>query len=124
MGSDKTSISYQGNVGIGEAKSVLRSLLESLEDGRVVVRRGDEHLTLTPSANLELELTGKHKKGRESLELYLSWRLDEHSDSGASLLISSQEPEPPPILSAEPSAEADAETADAEADAGAAPEPV
>lgn len=108
MASTKTSISYHGTVGIDEAKNILRDLLNSLDEGKVVIRRGTEHVTLTPASNVELELTGKQKKDRQSLELELSWHLEAPLEGSADVDISSEEPEPPP--EPEPS-EAEAEGA-------------
>lgn len=96
MSSDKTSVSYQGVVQLDEVKAVLRSLLASLDEGKVVVQRGTEHVTLTPAGTVELELTGKEKKDRQSLELEISWRKQEPVQSSAGISITSIEPEPQP----------------------------
>lgn len=122
MGS-KTSVSYQGVVELEEVKSVLRGLLESLDENRVVVRRGAEHITLSPASVVELELTGKQKKDRQSLEIELSWRLEAPVEAAAGVSISSVEPEPEPepepavVETAPQLAEAAAEAASLEAEA-------
>lgn len=92
MSSSKTSITFQGIVDLDEAKSILRGLLSSLDEGKVVVQRGSEHVALTPAAVVELELTGKQKKDRQSIELEISWYAAPAVVPGGDLVISSAEP--------------------------------
>lgn len=99
----KNEIEIKSSLNLAQAAGYLRDLAACLEQGRVVLQRGDEFMELCPAQNLELELEGAAKKGRQKISLELSWRLGQVEPS-AQLKISAEAPTPPPVEEAAPEA--------------------
>lgn len=95
--SKRNEVSFQGRLELEEVKQVLRDLVASLEEGRLVIRRGAEHVVLEPAPVIDLELTGKRKKEKQSLEIELAWKVGQAAAPVAGLTISSTEPAAPEL---------------------------
>ncbi|WP_051294735.1 amphi-Trp domain-containing protein [Maridesulfovibrio bastinii] len=72
-----------------EAVSYLEALLESFKSGTIVVQKGAEAITLTPSETIEIEIKARDKKDKGKFSMEISWKEPEvQSDQ---LIISSTE---------------------------------
>ncbi|WP_022661567.1 amphi-Trp domain-containing protein [Paucidesulfovibrio longus] len=89
---DKNKIEVKQVMAYEDALGYLEALVKGFREGRIVVRRGEEFLTLTPPENVEIEVSAKQKKNKEKFSLELSWLA--YEDEGEPLVISDKEPEP------------------------------
>ena len=81
-----------------QVAEMLENLAASLRKGTVCAQQEPEHLTLKPADVISVEFSAAQKKGKEKLEIELSWRQETLAAEGetATLHISSTEPEPKP----------------------------
>ena len=54
--------------------SLLSDLVNSFREGKVVVQKGDSFITLKPAGPIEMELEATEKKGKQKIEIQLSWK--------------------------------------------------
>ncbi len=73
---------------------LLRDLAGSFEKGRVVIQGGDDFVTLEPVKHMNMAMEAAcTKKGKEKIEIELSWkRFDEEGEKADDLVISDEEP--------------------------------
>lgn len=94
----------------------LEELANSLRAGTVVVRHGDQVVTLSPGEGLEMALEAAEKKGQQKLRLALEWEAPRETRNvmGGPLIIGHQGPtsQPPsrPEAFGEPSVEGSPKT--------------
>ncbi|MFH0996460.1 MAG: amphi-Trp domain-containing protein [Pseudomonadota bacterium] len=73
--------------------SMLSDLASNLKEGKVVIQKGTSFVTLRPAGQIEVEIEAVEKKGKQKIEIQLSWKeellLD---DSEAEIKISAEEP--------------------------------
>jgi amphi-Trp domain-containing protein len=72
----------------------LESLAQNLKSEKLVIEKGNQFLSLTPSAQIEINVEAKQKKGKEKLRIELSWSTEEASVPADFLKIFSTDPEP------------------------------
>lgn len=89
---DKSKIAMKQVLAYNDAVGYLEALLKSFREGRIVVRKGEEFVTLTPPENVEIEVSAKQKKDKEKFSLELSWTCVE--EGGEPLVITDKLPEP------------------------------
>ncbi|WP_419787154.1 amphi-Trp domain-containing protein [Pseudodesulfovibrio sp.] len=117
---EKQKIGVKMNVSYKEAVAYLKALVESLESGKIVVKNGEEHVTLTPQEQVAIEVEAKTKKDKQKFSLEISWT----EQAAADLKISDKEPEPVALAAPEKKAELpQAEKREALPDASPQPEP-
>ena len=92
----KQEVTYRGSTTTGEVAAYLQALVDGLKSGTICVQRGEDHLSLRPAGELELEVSARRKGRRESFRLALSWRPPEPGAVGSHepLKILSRDPEP------------------------------
>jgi amphi-Trp domain-containing protein len=103
---NKVSVEFVGSLELAEAKGVLRDLFESLEKGQVVVQKGHEHVVLTLGQVVDLKVSGRRKKGKQSLSLEISWRDEAVKAERRGFSISSTAPVGADVAEETPAAEA------------------
>jgi amphi-Trp domain-containing protein len=89
---DKNKIEVKQVMAYEDALGYLEALVKSFREGRIVVRKGEEFLTLTPPESVEIEVSAKQKKNKEKFSLELSWLA--YEEDGEALIITDKEPEP------------------------------
>jgi len=90
------NVSYESTLDLDGAKQVLKDLLSSLEQGKIVIQHNGEHVVLEPQQGVKIKLKGEQKDDKQSLEIKMSWRRETQAEQGPPLSISSREPEPEP----------------------------
>jgi amphi-Trp domain-containing protein len=53
---------------------LLSDMVNSLRDGKVVIQKGSSFVALKPVGLIELELEAAEKKGKQKIEIHLSWK--------------------------------------------------
>ncbi|MBI5592677.1 MAG: amphi-Trp domain-containing protein [Deltaproteobacteria bacterium] len=73
--------------------SMLSDLANNFKEGKVVIQKGTSFVTLRPAGQIEVEVEAVEKKGKQKIEIQLSWKeeilLD---DPEAEIKISAEEP--------------------------------
>lgn len=87
---DKNKIEVKQVMAYEDALGYLEALVKSFREGRIVVRKGEEFVTLTPTETVEIEVSAKQKKEKGKFSLELTWLNIE--EDGEPLVISDQEP--------------------------------
>ena len=95
---DKKKVSLKGRFDQNMAVSYLEDLVRSFKEGTVCVQHGAEFVSLKPSDSVEFEIEANQKKGKEELNLQLSWKIpqEEGQEENQEFKISSSEPVCPP----------------------------
>ncbi len=75
------------------AVEILEDLVRSFKEGTVCIQDGDEFVTLKPTDGIEMVIEASEKKGKQKLEISLSWRemMPEDKEERA-FRITSEEP--------------------------------
>lgn len=90
----KNELRVEQKVSWDLALVLLEDLVKSFKEGKACIQDGKNFITLKPAGEVEIELQASEKKGRQKLEISISWR--EVSPEGKpvrEVKISSQEPE-------------------------------
>jgi amphi-Trp domain-containing protein len=58
----------------------LEGLVKGFKEGKIVIERGGESLTMIPPAWVDVEVEAKQKKGKAKFSLELSWQLPAASE--------------------------------------------
>jgi len=53
---------------------MLSDMVNSFREGKVVIQKGSSFVTLKPVGQIELELEATEKKGKQKIEIQLSWK--------------------------------------------------
>lgn len=96
---EKRKVSSAQKMSLTAVSTYLESLLVSFRAGNIVVGKDDDSITLIPGSQVFVEIEAKHKKGKESFSLELSWDTETQNkcDSGEPLYITSTELEKNPL---------------------------
>ena len=54
--------------------NLLSDMVNSFREGKVVIQKGSSFVTLKPAGQIELELEATEKKGKQKIEIQLSWK--------------------------------------------------
>lgn len=54
--------------------NLLSDMVKSFREGKVVIQKGDSFVTLKPVGQIEMELEAAEKKGKQKIEIQLSWK--------------------------------------------------
>jgi amphi-Trp domain-containing protein len=52
---------------------ILSDFVESFRQGTVCIQNGEEFVTLTPAGQIEMSMKAAEKKGKQKLEIEMSW---------------------------------------------------
>lgn len=73
--------------------SMLSDLASSFKNGKVVIQKGPSFVTLRPAGQIEVEIEAVEKKGKQKIEIQLSWKEEILlEDPEAEITISAEEP--------------------------------
>ena len=70
----KGKIKFESAMQRGEAVAYFSALVEGLRRGQLQFRHGDEHLSLTPSEQVYVEVKASLKGDKEKVAFELEWR--------------------------------------------------
>ena len=95
----KETIEYSANLSNEDAAQYLESLARSLREGMILLEPGDRSITLEvgPGVQFKLEAESSPEKGKHSLELALTWRLEEQVKPQPTLASDAPIPRPAPV---------------------------
>ena len=54
--------------------NLLSDMVNSFREGKVVIQKGSSFVTLKPIGQIEVELEAAEKKGKQKIEIQLSWK--------------------------------------------------
>jgi len=54
--------------------NLLSNMVNSFREGKVVIQKGGSFVTLKPFGQIEVELEATEKKGKQKIEIQLSWK--------------------------------------------------
>ena len=54
--------------------NLLSDMVKSFREGKVVIQKGSSFVTLKPVGQIEVELEAAEKKGKQKIEIHLSWK--------------------------------------------------
>lgn len=74
MSLQKKSVKVKSGMSVEAVTAVLEDLVKCFRDGLVCVESGDRFVTLTPQADVEIELEASTKKNRQRLSLEMNWK--------------------------------------------------
>jgi len=87
MGKEVVLFKSEEKHSTAEVAQFLRTLADKVEQGRVILRKGDEELALTLPGTVTLEVKAEEESTRKgpkhSLEIELEWRPGEEKQAGA-----------------------------------------
>ena len=69
----KHKLSFEGTMSLSEVLAYLEEFTSNVRSGEVRVERGEDHVVLTPSEQVKLEIEAQTKKHKQSFRLELSW---------------------------------------------------
>lgn len=76
----KQKLQIKMSVGYDEAVAYMEDLLKSLKQGKVVLQKGEEFVSMTPSDQVFIEVGAKAKKDRKKFSFEISWTECDDSD--------------------------------------------
>ncbi len=54
--------------------NLLSDMVKNFREGKVVIQKGSSFVTLKPVGQIEVELEAAEKKGKQKIEIQLSWK--------------------------------------------------
>ncbi len=73
---------------------ILSDFVESFRQGTVCVQNGEEFVTLTPAGQIEMSMKAAEKKGKQKLEIEMSWEeVIPEAEGTGDFKITPEEPE-------------------------------
>jgi amphi-Trp domain-containing protein len=87
--SKKDSLAFRDTVSPGEAAGFLEALAKSLREGSSLLESGDQSIGLQigSTVKIDLEASSDAEKGKGTIDLSLSWRMEEQTEAPPSLVI-------------------------------------
>jgi amphi-Trp domain-containing protein len=94
----KNEVNVKGVLTVSGVNAVLKDLIQSIDAGKICIEHNEVFVTLQPSDQMDFEIKAANKKGKQKIEIELSWReVLPEEDASKSLKISDTEPELPVI---------------------------
>jgi len=89
----KNEITVKCKLESDAAGSMLSELASRFKEGKVVIQKGTSFVTLRPAGQIEVEIEAVEKKGKQKIEIQLSWKEEILLDAPeAEIRISAEEP--------------------------------
>jgi amphi-Trp domain-containing protein len=87
--SKKDTLEFSDSIAPSEAAQFLEAIAKSLREGSSLLESGDQSLGLQigKTVKLSLEAQSDAEKGKGSIEVSLSWRMEEPAEAPRSLVI-------------------------------------
>lgn len=76
MGSEKKALEFEGQMDLQQVVAYLEDLVKGLKSGSTTLSRGDHSLVLSPGGTIDLAVTAKAKREKESLSIKLKWMME------------------------------------------------
>jgi len=79
----KNEVTVKCKMESGAVANLLSDLVTSFREGKVVISKGVSFVTLRPTGQIEVEMEAVEKKGKQRIEIQLSWRettISEHTE--------------------------------------------
>jgi len=96
-------LTHKTHLKLPQAITYLEEIVKHLKEGKAVIQRGEDFVTLIPAELISLEIEASSKKDKAHLAIELKWRQgSEEDDSEGDLLVSAAEP---PEANTEPAGE-------------------
>lgn len=96
----KNEVKIKRNMDAEAVGALLSDLVDSFRQGTVCIQEGPAFVTLNPTGEIEMEIAAAEKKGKQKIDIELSWKesAPESPEASAEVRITAQEPEftPPP----------------------------
>jgi amphi-Trp domain-containing protein len=92
----ENKISHRQLVKKDDAIAYLENMIKSLREGKIVIERNGQFVSMTAPDLMNMEISAKDKKDKNELCIELSWRKEPFVPDIAPLNITSEEP-PAPI---------------------------
>ena len=95
---EKSKVTYEESMQLQQAVEYLRALIDDLEQGEFVITSEGESLSFKPMGEVQLEVELEHKKGKQELEIELSWKSEDYieeeedEEEEGSALVATEEP--------------------------------
>ena len=70
----KTEVNVKCKVETEVVANLLSDLAKNFREGKVVIQKGGSFVTLKPVGQIEVELEATEKKGKQRIEIQLSWK--------------------------------------------------
>ncbi|HAO20002.1 MAG TPA: hypothetical protein DCQ37_05600 [Desulfobacteraceae bacterium] len=87
----KNELKVERKISRDSALVLLEDLVKSFREGKACIQDGKSFITLKPAGDVDIELEASDKKGKQKLEISISWK--EMPPNGKPLKISSYEPD-------------------------------
>jgi len=94
----KNEVNVKGVLTVDGVSAVLKDLMKSIDAGKICIEHNEVFVTLQPSDQMDFEIKAANKKGKQKIEIELSWREAlPREDASKGFKISDTEPELPVI---------------------------
>lgn len=77
---DRAEVRFENSMPIEEAVSYFEAIVQALKKGTIHLKQGENSLTLSPMAQLNVEVKASRKKDKEKISFGISWRSVTESD--------------------------------------------
>ncbi|MFZ3046185.1 MAG: amphi-Trp domain-containing protein [Desulfatirhabdiaceae bacterium] len=79
----KNEISVKCKLEADAIANLLSDMAKSFREGKVVIQKKSSFITLNPAGQIEVEIEAVEKKGKQKIEIELSWKEEKFSDKDA-----------------------------------------
>jgi len=70
----KNEVSVKCKMEADAVANLLSDMVNSFREGKVVIQKGNSFVALKPVGQIEVELDAAEKKGKQKIEIQLSWK--------------------------------------------------
>jgi amphi-Trp domain-containing protein len=94
----KSKVSMKGSAAPEQVAELILDLATSMKEGKIYVQQGAEVISMTPAANIEMEIEASEKKGKQKISFEFEWYATtpmEENEPAEALKITSKEPATP-----------------------------
>ena len=77
---EKKKVTYEETMPLERAVDYLQGLVDELKEGGFTIISDEGPLSFKPLEDIELEVELEHKKGKQELEIELSWKAEDYAE--------------------------------------------
>jgi amphi-Trp domain-containing protein len=77
---EKRKVTYRDSMQLQQVVEYLQALVDELREGEFVIASGGNSLSFKPLDMVEVEVELEHKKGKQELEIELSWKQEDYEE--------------------------------------------
>lgn len=78
--SEASKIRFEATLAREEAVAYFEALITGLKKGSIHITQGDDHISLHPQAQIEVNVKAQRKEGRERISFEMGWRQPTNTD--------------------------------------------